>query len=114
FPPPPSTRRGLRFLVSGPGAQHGTNDQTVSLHEFVTQADYLMDLLRGMLAVCRPLTTPETLTYLHNCVSDRWHEVADLATYADIDTQLCDTGLEPAGWYPQLGSWHLRTCSVIA
>src|SRR6266566_4032827 len=39
FPPPPSTRRGLRFLVSGPGAQHGTNDQTVSLHEFVTQAD---------------------------------------------------------------------------
>src|SRR5712691_2852592 len=114
FPPPPSTRRGMRFLVQGPGAHHGTEDSEVSLREFVTQADYLMDLLHGMLAVCRPLTTEETLTYLHNCVSDRWHRVGRLASLVDIDHQLCDTGLEPAGWYPQLGAWHVRTCSVMA
>jgi type IV secretory pathway VirB4 component len=114
FPPAPSTRRGVRFLVSGPGAHHDTAESEVSLREFVTQADYLMDLLRGMLAVCRPLTTEETLTYLHNCVSDRWHRVGHLASLIDIDVQLCDTGLEPAGWYPQLGAWHVRTCSVMA
>src|SRR5712692_9699154 len=116
FPPAPSTRRGLGFLVSGPGAPHGQGDpdaQAVSLQEFVTQADYLMDLLKGMLAVCRPLTTEETLTYLHNCVSDRWHGVGRLAVLADIDVQLCDTPLV-GGWYPQLGDWHVRTCSVMA
>jgi type IV secretion system protein VirB4 len=101
----------VRFLVSGPGAPHQTEDATVSVREFVEQADYLMDLLRGMLAVCRPLTTAETLTYLHNCVSDRWHDVARLAVLSDIDVQLCDTSLA-GGWYPQLGDWHVRTCSV--
>ena len=113
FPPPPSTRRGLRFLISGPEAQQRTEDATVSLREFVTQADYLMDLLKGMLAECRPLTTEETLTYLHNCVSDRWHDVGRLAVLTDIDVQLCDTPLL-GGWYPQLGDWHVRTCSVMA
>jgi type IV secretion system protein VirB4 len=113
YPPAPSTRRGFQFLVQGPGALHGVTDQTASLKEFVEQADYLMDLLKGMLAVCRPLTTPETLTYLHNCVSDRWHDVDHLAVLVDIDVQLCDTPFV-GGWYPQLGSWHVRTCSVMA
>jgi type IV secretion system protein VirB4 len=112
-PPAPSTRRGMRWLISGPGAHQGTDDTQVSLREFVTQADYLMDLLKGMLAVCRPLSTAETLTYLHNCVSDRWHDVARLAVLTDIDVQLCDTPLA-GGWYPQLGDWHVRTCSVMA
>ena len=31
-----------------------------------------MDLLKGMLAVGKPLTIDETTTYLHNCVSNRW------------------------------------------
>src|SRR6266545_6736599 len=112
-PPPPSARWGLRFLVSGPGAHQHRSATELSVQEFVSQADYVMDLLKGMLAVGRPLTTPQTLTYLHNCVSDRWHDVGRLASLMDIDIQLCDTGLEPAGWYPQLGRWHLRTCSVM-
>ncbi len=116
YPPPPSTRRGRRFLVQSPDAAQGTDDtdeQAASLREFVSQADYLMDLLKGMLAVCRPLTTEQTLTYLHTCVSDRWHPVARLAVLSDIDVQLCDTPLV-GGWYPQLGDWHVRTCSVMA
>jgi type IV secretory pathway VirB4 component len=113
YPPAPSMRRGLRFLVRGPGAHPGVGDTEVSLREFVEQADYLMDLLKGLLAVCRPLTTAETLTYLHNCVSDRWHDVARLALLTDIDVQLCDTPFV-GGWYPQLGPWHVRTCSVMA
>src|SRR6266581_1266943 len=116
YPPSRSTQRGLRWLVQGPGrpraAEHA-DEQQVSLQDFVTQADYLMDLLKGMLAVCRPLRTAETLTYLHNCVSDRWHDVARLAVLTDIDTQLCDTPWL-GGWYPKLGQWHVRTCSVLA
>ena len=114
LPPTAATRHSLRFFLTGPGAPQHTasaDEQDVSLREFVTQADYLMDLLRGMLAVCRPLTTEETLTYLHNCVSDRWHRVGRLASLTDIDIQLCDTPLV-AGWYPQLGDWHVRTCTV--
>src|SRR5947209_5122451 len=115
YPPSPSTQRGLRWHISGPGQPRNVahaDDQQVSLQDFVTQADYLMELLKGMLAVCRPLSTAETLTYLHNCVSERWHDVADLAVLADIDTQLCDTPWL-GGWYPQLGAWHVRTCSVL-
>src|SRR2546427_3992495 len=116
YPPPPSTRRGPRFFVHGPEASQGTDateEQAVSLREFVTQADYLMDLLKGMLAVCRPLTTEETLTYLHTCVSDRWHAVARLAVLSDIDVQLCDTPLI-GGWYPALGDWQGGARPVMA
>jgi type IV secretion system protein VirB4 len=114
YPPAPSTRQGLRWLIQSPERAPLTADtlQEVSVSEFVDQADYLMDLLKGMLAVCRPLTTAETLTYLHSCVSDRWHDVHTLAVLTDIDAQLCDSPVI-GGWYPQLGDWHLRTCSVI-
>src|SRR5919109_1439096 len=51
YPPPPSARRGIRLLVRGPGAYQGLDDTEVSIREFVDQADYLMDLLKGMRAV---------------------------------------------------------------
>ncbi|HSX79660.1 MAG TPA: hypothetical protein VLQ80_13950, partial [Candidatus Saccharimonadia bacterium] len=124
FPPSQSTQHGLRWFLHGPGDPgiQSAAPQDVSLHAFLTQSDYYLDLLKGLLAVGRPLTTSEALTYLHNCVSDRWHEVADLATFADIDAQLCDTPWW-GGWYPflgtdptrpDLGGWHIRTCSVLA
>src|SRR5262249_33259935 len=114
YPPSQSTRQGLRWLVHQPDTapMHADTLLEVSVREFVDQADYLMDLLKGMLAVCQPLTTEETLTYLHTCVSDRWHAVGQLALLTDIDAQLCDSPVV-GGWYPQLGDWHLRTCSVI-
>ena len=112
-PPPPSTERWGRFFVRGPGnPRRSTGRQETSVLTFLAQADQVMDLLKGVLAAARPLTTPETLTYLHTTVSDRWHKVALLASLMDIDHQLCDTALDPAGWYPQLGRWHLRVCSV--
>ena len=68
-----------------------TWDQRISLLEFVREADAFMDLLKGMLAVCRPLTIDETTTYLHNCVSNRWYTLGPMAFYQDLDAQLCDT-----------------------
>jgi type IV secretion system protein VirB4 len=112
-PPPPSFMRWGNWFVRGPGspARQVTNLEATVL-DFLEQADFLMDLLKGVLAYCQPLTTPETLTYLHTTVSDRWHKIGMLASLMDIDHQLCDTALDPAGWYPQLGHWHIRTCSI--
>ena len=112
-PPPPSFQRWGGWFVRGPGSPaRPTEGLGAVVQDFLEQADYMMDLLGGVLAACRPTTTPETLTYLHACVSDRWHKIALLANLNDIDHQLCDTALDPAGWYPQLGRWHLRVCSV--
>jgi type IV secretion system protein VirB4 len=112
-PPPPSFQRWGGWFVRGPGspARPTTGLQT-TVRTFLEQADYLMDLLKGVLAEGRPMTTPETLSYLHSSVSDRWFWIGLLANLNDIDHQLCDTALDPAGWYPQLGRWHLRVCSV--
>jgi type IV secretion system protein TrbE len=117
-PPMLTPEKGLRFLIKGPPRPTtmtpGQEHQGASLREFLSRTDFFIDLLKGMLAQCRALDEVETLTYLHNCVSDRWYPVGPLASYLDIDHQLCDTDLGPAGWYPQLGCWHIRTCSVLA
>ena len=128
WPPDTGTRQGLRWLMTGSqpdvareaeaGDQTLSHDQRVSLIQFVREADDFMDLLRGMLAACRPLTVEETASYLHSCVSTNWDPVGPLAFYQDLDVQLCDTPYW-GGWYPILGTpdtpdaWHLRTCSIL-
>jgi type IV secretory pathway VirB4 component len=97
-----------------------------TLEEFVTQADYLLYLLRGMLAMGRPLTTNELLTYLHSTVSAKRHPVYCPAFPVDLDVMLCDSNFL-GGWEPQLGihldqppdlvvpgRQHLRVCSVTS
>jgi type IV secretory pathway VirB4 component len=114
-PPPPSTERWGRFFIRGPGASYRTSTpEAASLLDFVEQSDVFMDLLRGVLAECTPLTTEAMLAYLHSCVSDRPRVMKLPGSLADMDHYLCDSALDPAGWYPQLGQWHLRTCSVKA
>ena len=118
-PPALATQRAARLMVTGlPASDVQEEDETAQLPTFVTQADALMDLLSSVLAVCRPLTTNELLTYLHTQVSNRWHAVRCPGNVLDIDTQLCDTPYW-GGWYPVLGdlpddptAWHLRTCSI--
>jgi type IV secretion system protein TrbE len=112
-PQPPTMRRWGRFFVRGPGAPgRPTNDLEATVRTFDEATTQILDLLQGVLARGVPLTTPQSLTYLHSCVSDRWHRIGLLANLMDLDHQLCDTALDPAGWYPQLGRWHLRVCSL--
>ena len=128
WPPDVGTRRGLGWLVSGsqPDVAQAAEDlgdalsleDRVSLVEFVREADDFMDLLKGLLAACRPLTIDETTTYLHSCVSNDWEEIGPLAFYHDLDAQLCDTPYW-GGHYPVLGTpdtpeaRHVRTCSIM-
>jgi type IV secretion system protein TrbE len=119
---PPSAVKSAwaTMFLSGQAAQ--AQPQSAGVAEFVRQADYLVYLLRGMLAVGRPLTTDETLTYLHNCVSDRWHPVRLPVLPIDIDAMLCDRPWH-GGWYPSFGTaplvpgapddrTHIRICSI--
>ena len=128
WPPTARTRSWRRAMVSGDqpavrqreAEEEGlTSDQRISLLDFVREADAFMDLLKGMLAVGKPLTIDETTTYLHNCVSNRWYTLGPMAFYHDLDAQLCDTPFV-GGWYPYLGvdptspeTWHIRTCSIM-
>jgi type IV secretory pathway VirB4 component len=118
---PPSAVKALWSGLFVSGAREANGQGGPSVAEFVRQADYLMYLLRGMLAVGRPLTDDETLTYLHNSVSDRWHPVRLPALPIDIDIFLCDRPFR-GGWYPHWGPvpqpgmpddrTHLRVCSI--
>ena len=96
------------------------------LQSFLTQADHLLYLLRGMLAQARPLSTDELLTYLHSTVSPNAHPVRCPAFPVDLDVMLCDVNYL-GGWEPQFGihldqpahlvipgRYHLRTCSVMS
>jgi type IV secretion system protein VirB4 len=98
----------------GRGARRGATEapEPSALRTFVLQADFFMDLLRGVLATSTPLDTAGTLTYLHQCVSDRWVPLAPLACLHDIDVQLCDAVFD-ARRSLQLGDWHVRVCSLL-
>ena len=113
-PPAPIVQQGRRLLLHGvPASGSPEHDAAARLELFFVYTDYFMDLLRGMLAQCTPCATPELLTYLHTCVSDRWHPVARPASVVDLDAQLCDSAYV-GGWYPQLGQWQVRCCSIRA
>ena len=114
-PPSPGARQMRRLVVANlPDAAVGAEGEDAGiLKKFLTQTDHFMTLLRGVLAVCEPCTTDEMLTYLHTAVSDRWHPVRWSGHALDVDTQLCDAPYV-GGWYPQLGAWHLRTCSFVS
>lgn len=114
---PPSSMRSLAerlFVRGGPARPRDPEAQARrTLADFIRQADHVMYLLRGMLALARPLTDDETWTYLHSCVSDAWHPVKHPIFPLDMDMQLCDRPFR-GGWYPQLGDHHLRLCSVMS
>jgi type IV secretion system protein VirB4 len=114
-PPPLLAQRWNRVIVSQPQATTATTPeakQAADLEMFLVQTDQWMALLRGILSIARPLTTDETLTYLHSFVSDSWHPVRCPLLPIDLDVRLCDRDYVP-GWTPQLGSRHVRTCSLM-
>jgi type IV secretion/conjugal transfer VirB4 family ATPase len=85
--------------------------------EFVSQFRREMDSLAlalqhtGMPQVDL-LTTGETLTYLHSCISNRHHPVSSPDWGVPIDDMLADCDLIP-GMAPMLGDHHLRVVSVL-
>jgi type IV secretion system protein VirB4 len=111
LPAPDSSEAAGRSLVDRPEAAKA-RDWRGALATFVAETDRALDLLAGFMPEVRSLSPAETLTYLHNTVSDRRHAVAVPDTPIYLDALLADTPLT-GGLEPRLGERHLRTLTVL-
>jgi len=87
-----------RSLVARPDAEPG-RDWRASLASFIDETNRALDLFAGFMPEVQALSSAETLTYLHGCISNRNHPVAVPETPMYLDGLLVDTpligGLEP-------------------
>ena len=72
----------------------------------------LLALIEGFMPEAEWLDDPETLTYLHSCISTRRQRVRVPETPMHLDAILVDEELT-GGLEPQLGSAHLRTLTIM-
>jgi type IV secretion/conjugal transfer VirB4 family ATPase len=110
---PPAERQGKleNVLFEGGERPAGGVDYQLHLDSFIERTDQLMALLETMMPLARWLSDEETLTYLHDCISDRPHRVAVPSTPFHLDALLPDAALI-GGLAPKLGAKHLRVISV--
>ncbi len=111
----PEERKGRleNWLYEGGGAPRGDVDYREHLMDFEEESDRFLSLISTLVPEAAWLSDGETLTYLHDCVSDRPHMVAVPATPFYLDHLLTDTPLL-GGLAPKLGRLHLRVISVRA
>ncbi len=81
------------------------------LDRYVQECDQVLALFETLAPEARWLNDEETLTYLHDCISDRSHRVAVPAVPFHLDALLTDAPLI-GGLAPKLGTLHLRVISV--
>lgn len=112
LPPAEQQKKFESFLFEG-GADHDNArvDYRALLHWFSVETDQIASLLESMAPHVRWLSDEETLTYLHDCVSDRAHPVAPPSTHFYLDTLLADTALV-GGLAPRLGGLDLAIVSI--
>lgn len=111
---PPAERQGKleSLLFEGGDSDAGARvDYRAHLASFQQATDQILALFETMMPDARWLSDEETLTYLHDCVSDRRHKVAVPKTPFHLDALLTDAPLV-GGLSPKLGSKHLRMLSV--
>jgi len=111
LPPADQADRAERALLERDGPREG-RDWRQDLRVFVAETDRVLDLLSGFMPQIRGLDDPETLTFLHGCISTRRHAVAVPQTPMYLDGLLVDTPLS-GGIEPMLGDHHLRTVTVL-
>jgi type IV secretion system protein VirB4 len=110
LPPADATESAGRKLVDSEAP--AARDWRTSLAGFIAETERVLDLFAGFMPEIRALSSEETLTYLHGCVSPRRHEVAVPETPMYLDALLVDTPLT-GGLEPKLGDRHLRTVSIL-
>jgi len=111
LPPAEANAKLERALFEGGQRGQSAIDYDQHLDRFLEQSDQLLALLETLAPEARWLSDEETLTYLHDCVSDRAHRVARPQTPFHLDALLSDTALV-GGLAPRLGRRHLRVISV--
>jgi type IV secretion system protein VirB4 len=111
---PPAERQGrLENLLfeGGEAKPQGTIDYRLHLESFAQESDQLLALFETLMPQAHWLSDEETLTYLHDCISDRPHRVAVPSTPFHLDALLPDTPLV-GGFAPKLGAKRLKIISV--
>src|SRR6516225_1109028 len=111
LPPPEEAARAEAFLYEGRAPDLGTNAQEVR-KSFIDRTDRVLQLVEGFVPEAAWLTAPETLTYLHSCISTRRHRVRVPEVPMYLDAILVDEPLI-GGLEPRLGKAHLRTLTVM-
>jgi type IV secretion system protein TrbE len=111
LPPADTQDVAERALIERGSAEKGRDWREV-LASFVAETDRALDLLAGFIPEVRALDDDETLTFLHDAVSERPHRVAVPETPIYLDAILADTSLT-GGLEPMLGQTHLRTLTLL-
>ncbi len=116
LPPAENIGRMEGMLVEGgdtrPGRGRPGSDYRDHLDAFVQQTDRALDLLGQLMPEVAPLSDEETLTYLHNCISNNRHPIVAPEIPVYLDAVLVDTSLT-GGLAPMLGDAHLRALTVL-
>jgi len=112
LPPREALNKAGRFFVSKTSNTHDSSyDKTLAY--FKATVSRLYDILKDfMFEVCY-LDDDDTLTYLHTCVSDKYHPVKKPQVPMYLDGILADTPLT-GGLEPMLGTLHLRTITIMS
>lgn len=111
LPPSEHVVRTEKLLIENTGQKSGP-DYRDHLERFIQQTDRAIDLLGQLMPKVWPLDDGDTLTYLHNCISNRRHKIAVPDIPAYLDAVLVDTPLT-GGLSPMLGDAHLRVLTVL-
>ena len=111
LPPPENVGRAEQLLIESTGDKRGL-DYRDHLETFVQRTDRALDLLGQLMPEVAALSDQETLTYLHNCISNRRHVIGVPEVPAYLDAVLVDTSLT-GGLAPMLGDAHLRALTVL-
>ena len=80
---------------------------------FVDTVNSIVAILEGFMPFVRPLGDDETLTYLHDCISDHSVPIRTPDVPFGLDAILADVHLV-GGLQPKLGAMHMRTIGVNA
>ncbi len=102
------------FLFEGADTANGdtaVNDYRQHLERYQHETDQILALMETLAPKARWLSDEESLTYLHDCVSDRPHRVAKPDTPFHLDALLADAALI-GGLAPKLGARYLKVISV--
>ena len=109
LPPEESSRRaGKLFVHQGPKTEMEYDEVLI---QFKNHVQLLHNLLSEFMYDVRALNNDETLTYLHQCVSDKIHPVSAPSSPVYLDRLLCDSPLHN-GFVLHLGDAYLKTISL--
>lgn len=113
---PPDERLGRAESALLENARRGSLDDAYTGEKirFLTAVESIVAILEGFMPHVRALDDGETLTYLHDCISERpGYPVACPEIPFGLDGLLRDSALL-GGLEPQLGRLHLRTIGINA